>query len=121
MDYLCSSYTLGRLVYLYLWSIFSLSFWSCLVYLAFSVVYPLVFLLFLPSSQTHPLLTCMGKGKIASRILVLAAGEREVFYDTLFLCNREATDLPFYLHLFKSLFNPEIYAYILGKSYFSKK
>lgn len=60
----------------------------------------------------------MRKGKIASHILDLPAGEWEVFYDTLFLCNREATDLSYYLHLLISLFNPEMYAHNLGKNSF---
>lgn len=44
-----------------------------------------------------------------------------MFYDILFLCNREVTDLPYYIQLFKSLFNPEICVCNLGEEVVFKK
>lgn len=44
-----------------------------------------------------------------------------MFYDILFLCNREVTDLSYYIKLFKSLFNPEIYVCNLGEKVVLKK
>lgn len=44
-----------------------------------------------------------------------------MFYDSLFLCNREVTDLPYYIQLFKSLFNPEIYVCNLREKVVFKK
>lgn len=62
MDYFCSSYyTLGRVVCLYLWSNWGF-FWSYLVYLAFSVMYQSVFLLFFPLANP-PSAHMHGKGE----------------------------------------------------------
>lgn len=95
-------------------------FWPSLVYFAFSVVYQSVFLLFFPLASLPSSSHMHGEGENCLTYSDLPAGEWEVFYDTLFLCNREATDLPYYLHLLISLFNLEMYAHILGKNSFQE-